>query len=187
MNDSLFNQLKKNFPIPQGTKKEPYLILFDAYTGMGKSTVSKVIAQKDNSLIINNDEIRSFINDYQDKTNIKSLFQKYRLEEALKNHNSCILDSCFCHNYHQKLSYYQSLGYKYYIIRLECSSSTIKKRLASRHQNEPTSTTYQDYLWMVNNVPRVPDELITFTINTEQDLEPQIGTFLTKFNLKEDI
>ena len=45
----------KDFPIPKGNKDNPYIILFDAYTGMGKSTVAKVIAKKDTSVILNND------------------------------------------------------------------------------------------------------------------------------------
>ena len=42
---------------------------------------------------------------------------------------------------------------------------------------------YEDYLWMVNNVERVPMELIDFIINTESDIEKQVLDFLTKYNL----
>lgn len=48
-----------DFPILKGNKKEPYLILFDAYTGQGKSYVSKIISKLDHSIILNNDEVRN--------------------------------------------------------------------------------------------------------------------------------
>lgn len=74
------NKFIKDFPIPRGNKDNPYIILFDGYTGMGKSTVAKVIAKKDNSVILNNDQVRDWLNDYHDSTNLKSDLQKYRLE-----------------------------------------------------------------------------------------------------------
>ena len=96
----------KDFPVPKGNKDNPYIILFDAYTGIGKSTVAKVIAKKDNSVILNNDQVRDWLNDYHDSTNLKSDLQKYRLE-LLLNNNSCIFDSCFCHNWKEKIKYYK--------------------------------------------------------------------------------
>lgn len=181
----ILNGFIKKFPIPKGDKKEPYIILFDAYTGMGKSTVSKSISNLDNSIIINNDEIRHFLNDYQDETNLKTILQKYRLEELLKNNNSCILDSCFCHNYKNKLEYYKSIGIKYYIIKLECSNETIKKRLKKRIYNDDNYSiaNYDDYLWMKNSVERVPIELVDFIINTEEDIDAQVTEFLNKYKL----
>lgn len=187
MDETLFLKLQEQFPISQGTKKNSYLILFDAYTGMGKSTVSKCLAHYDHSIILNNDEIRAFLNDYKDQTNYKDIFQHYRLEQLLRHNNSCIMDSCLSHNYQQKLAYYDSLGYKYYIIRLECKEETIKKRLQERSQSYPNSANYEDYLWMKNNVSKVPDNLISYTINTEEELDPQIQAFLQKYNLKENL
>lgn len=40
---------------------------------MGKSTVSKLIQKYDNSVIINNDEIRNWLNDYSDETYSKTI------------------------------------------------------------------------------------------------------------------
>ena len=91
-----------DFPIIGKRKTNKYIILFDAYTGMGKSTVSKIIQKYDNSIIINNDEIRNWLNDYSDNTNSKTELQKYRLELLLNNNISCISDSCFSHNWIEK-------------------------------------------------------------------------------------
>ena len=176
----------KDFPIPKGNKSNPYIILFDGYTGMGKSTVAKVIAKKDNSVILNNDQVRDWLNDYHDSTNLKSDLQKYRLELLLKNNNSCIFDSCFCHNWKENIKYYNKLGYKYYIIRLECSELIVKERLSSRVKDDTNYSiaNFNDYLWMKENVPRVDDNLVDYTINTETNIEEQVDDFINQYNLK---
>lgn len=177
----------EDFRIPVGTKNKPYIILLDGYTGMGKTTVAKAIAKIDNSIILNNDEIRHWLNDYQDKTNIKEKLQKYRLELLLKNNNSCIYDSCFCHNWKDKIKYYDKLGYEYYIIRLVCSDEVIKERLSKRTVNKDNYSiaTYNDYLWMKENVSHVDDEKISYIINTEENIEDQVKEFILKYSLLE--
>lgn len=175
----------KEFPIHKGKKEKPYIILLDGYTGMGKTTVSKELAKQDNSIILNNDEVRAFLNDYKDTTNLKDELQKYRLKRLLLNKNSCICDSCLCHNYEDKLEYYKSLGYPYYIIRLECSEEVVKERLEKRVVNKDNASiaTFNNYLWMKENVKRVPLELIDFTINTEEDIKLQVKEFISKYRL----
>ena len=175
----------EKFPIKKGNKKNPYIILFDAYTGQGKSYVSKIISKIDNSVILNNDEVRKFINDYDDTTDLKDRLQRYRLELLLKNNNSCIMDSCFCHNYLEKLKYYDTLGYKYYIIRLKCSDDTVKERLNKRI-NDYSNATYDDYLWMKSNVSHVDNNLIDYTIDTEKDIEEQVKKFLNNIEVLND-
>lgn len=176
MNNELLEKFKEKFPIPKGNSKNPYLILFDAYTGMGKSTVARLLNKYLDVIILNNDEVRHFLNDYKDQSNLKDSFQKYRLEELLKNNNNCIHDSCFCHNYKTKLEYYKQLGCKYYIIRLECSDKTVEERLSKRTLDGTNYSVadYSGYLWMKENVQRVPLNLVDFTINVEKELEPQI-------------
>ena len=174
----------KEFPIFKGQKEKPYIILLDGYTGMGKTTVSKELAKQDNSIILNNDEVRAFLNDYKDTTNLKDELQKYRLKRLLLNKNSCICDSCLCHNYQEKLEYYKKLGYPYYIIRLDCSEEVVKERLEKRVVNKDNASiaTFNNYLWMKENVKRVPLELIDFTINTEEDIKSQVKEFLNKIH-----
>lgn len=175
----------KEFPIHKGKKEKPYIILLDGYTGMGKTTVSKELAKQDNSIILNNDEVRAFLNDYKDTTNLKDELQKYRLKRLLLNKNSCICDSCLCHNYEEKLEYYKKLGYPCYIIRLDCSEEVVKERLEKRVVNKDNASiaTFNNYLWMKENVKRVPLELIDFTINTEEDIKLQVKEFISKYRL----
>lgn len=174
-----------DFPISVGNKKEPYIILFDAFTGQGKSYVSKIIANNDKSIILNNDEVRNWLNDYSDKNNLRNELQLYRLELLLKNKNSCIIDSCFCHNWKDKKAYYDRLGYKYYIIRLECSDEVVKKRLQARVKGNDnySEANYNDYLWMKSNVSRVDDNLIDYVIDTEKDVLAQVKDFLNKYKI----
>ena len=148
---------------------------------MGKSTVALEIAKYEDVVILNNDEVRYFLNDYDDEKGLKDKLQKYRLEELLKNNNNCICDSCFCHNYESKLEYYDQLGYKYYIVRLECSSEVVKERLKKRTLDgvNYSLADYDGYLWMKNNVGRVPLDLVDFTINTEIELGPQVKDLIT--------
>ena len=176
----------KDFPIPKGNKENPYIILFDGYTGTGKSTVAKMISKKDNSVILNNDQVRDWLKDYNDSTSLKEELQKYRLELLLKNNNSCIYDSCFCHNWKEKIKYYNKLGYKYYIIRLECSELIVKERLSSRVKDSTnySMANFKDYLWMKKNVSHVDDELVDCIINTEKNIEEQVDNFINKFNLE---
>lgn len=185
--DILLNFLEQ-FPILKGNAQKPCIIFFDGYTGMGKTTVAKCIQKHYPAVILNNDEVRNFLHDYQDKTSLKDFLQKYRLEKLLQNHNHCIYDSCFCHNYEEKLSYAKKLGYSFYIVRLECSEKVIKERLEKRKVTKDnfSISTFNDYLWMKNHVKRVPLELIDFTIYTDQDLEPQIVQFVKEILEKEN-
>ena len=178
----------EQFPTLKGNAQKPCIIFFDGYTGMGKTTVAKCIQKHYPAVILNNDEVRNFLHDYQDKTSLKDFLQKYRLEKLLQNHNHCIYDSCFCHNYEEKLSYAKKLGYSFYIVRLECSEKVIKKRLEKRKVTKDnfSISTFNDYLWMKNHVKRVPLELIDFTIYTDQDLEPQIVQFVKEILEKEN-
>ena len=103
LKEKLMRKFLLKFPITEGNKINPYVILIDGYTGMGKSTVAKCISKFDGSIILNNDEVRYFLNDY--KNNNYKLLQEYRLEKLLENNNSCIIDSCLCHNYESKLEF----------------------------------------------------------------------------------
>ena len=187
INTKLITKFIKSFPIYQGKKENPYIILLDGYTGMGKTTVAKAIAKQDNSIILNNDEVRMFLNDYQDTTNLKNRLQKYRLERLLLNKNSCICDSCLAHNYQEKIKYYKKLGYPYYIIRLECTEEIVKERLEKRTVTKDNASiaTFNDYLWMKENTKRVPVELIDFTINTAEDIDSQITEIVNKLKNKQ--
>ena len=53
--------------------------------------------------------------------------------------------------------------------RIECSELIVKERLSSRVKvgTNYSIASFNDYLWMKENVPHVDDNLVDFTINTE--------------------
>lgn len=174
----------KDFPITKGNKSNPYIILFDAYIGQGKSYVSRLISKYDNSIILNNDEVRSWLNNPDDESELYRL-QLYRLNELLKAGNSCILDSCSCIRWNEKKEYLDKLGYKYYVIRLICKDNTVKERLSKRVNdlNNYSNATYDDYSKMKMNIKSIDDDLIDYVIDTEKNVEEEIKKFLIKNNL----
>ena len=178
--EEILKDFLKEFPITEGKAKRPHIILLDGYTGMGKTTVAKCIQKYHPAVILSNDEVRYFLNDYQDRSDLKNFLQRYRLEKLLENHNHCIYDSCFCNHYKEKIKYFNKLGYPYYIIRIECPKEIVEERLKHRTvtKDNYSIATFDDYLWMKENVQRAPMELIAFTIDTSQEIEPQVLKFV---------
>ena len=185
MTENIIEKFMKDFPIIGEKKEKPYVILFDAKTGMGKSTVARIIAKYDNSVILNNDEIRKWLKDNKFDSTLKDELQNLRLERLLENNVSCIHDSCFCHNWEKKKKYYDDRNIKYYIIRITCSEEIVKERLKNRTVDgiNFSTATFNDYLWMKENVSSVPDEYINYTINTEKEIDTQVLDFLKQNNL----
>lgn len=62
----------------------------------------------------------------------------------------------------------------------------VKERLSSRVKDGTNYSiaSFNDYLWMKENVSHIDDNLINFTINTETNIEEQVDDFLNHFNLK---
>lgn len=176
MTDELVESFFNKFPIPKGCAKEPYVIVFDAYSGMGKSTVSRELTKYIDAVILNNDEVRCFLNDLNDTTDLKNRLQRMRLESLLKNHNNCILDNCFSHQYERKLQILKDLKCRYFTVRLECDEAIIKERMDKRTIDgiNFSGADYQHHLRMIKTIKRVPDELIDYTIYTDQELDEQI-------------
>ena len=59
------------------------------------------------------------------------------------------------------------------MIRVKCSELIVKERLSSRVKDGANYSiaSFNDYLWMKENVPHVDDNLVDFTINTEKKLK----------------
>lgn len=72
------------------------------------------------------------------------------------------------------------------MIRVKCSELIVEERLSSRVKDGTNYSiaSFNDYLWMKENVPHIDDNLIDFTINTETNIEEQVDDFLNHFNLK---
>lgn len=98
------------------------------------------------------------------------------------NNNSCLLDSCSTKNWDYKKRYIDSLGYKYYIVRLVCDEDIIKERLDKRTLDgvNYSLAKYEEYFDLKNKCPHIDDSLIDYTIDTGKEIEPQVIEFLNK-------
>lgn len=180
MDQNIKREFLNEFPIPVGKSLKPFIILFDAYSGMGKSTVSRKIAEYEDVVILNNDQVRRFINDIHDTTDLKNELQEMRLRLLFENNNNCVWDASFSHNYKDKLKLLKEIGYQLFIVRLICDEEIIKKRVDERVLDGVNFSLapFSNYLWMKENIPLVPDNLIDFVIYTDQDIDSQVKAFI---------
>ena len=57
----IINYFLENNPIIKGSAKRPYIILFDGISGTGKSTIARIISEKLDVVVLNNDKVRQFL------------------------------------------------------------------------------------------------------------------------------
>lgn len=174
------------FPVSNGDKTKPYLILFDAYIGYGKSYIAKRIAELDSSVVVCNNEVRCLFNDYgDDNDQLWRPLVEQRLKDLLAAGNSVIVDECLPINYERKLEKYRSLGYPIYVIRINIDEDTLRERLKARQFNPPEQYSVINYndamrIRANNGSKRLPDELINFTIDASKPVEPQVKNFVNE-------
>jgi len=198
-NDIMDIFLKQN-PIPKGKIKNPYLILIDGISGTGKSTVAKIISEKTDIVVLNNDKIRRFI--YQTSFNniieIEKLVKKiqyYRIEQVLKNGNNCLLDGNISSDFETKISILKQINYKFYIIKLIYDREIVMERVKNRKFDENTflingsetinysKGNIDTFLTMEKEKYSIPKEYIYFEIDTSKDIksiEKQIEKLIEK-------
>lgn len=180
-NDEINSIFAKYFLITKGSKRAPYIVLFDAMIGYGKSYVAKKLAELDGSIIISNNEVRYRLGDYADKYSDQwHELQKKRIKKLLTAGNSLIIDECLPINYQKKLDFYKGLGVPVYIIRLDCNKDVWAERVKTRKFNPPYEYSvidYNDAVAINAQYPaHVPDELIDYAINTTNsyDIDVQL-------------
>ena len=193
-------------PIKKGNVEKPFIVLFDAITGTGKSTISRMINNKIKIEIINNDKVRHFLSltgfagDFRDEQKIVKRINYYRLEENLKNKNNCLLDSDISNNFDFKISMINDLGYKYIIIRIIYDRDKVISRINGRVKDELVSdkinlsdtynysnATIEDFFRMEKEKNVLNDNIIYFEIDTScklEKVEKQVDLLIEK--LKRD-
>ena len=103
---SIQETFNKYFPVVEGNKEKPYLVLFDALIGYGKSYVARRLANIDGSIIICNNQVRYRLGDYGDQHAQEwHELQHQRIKALLTNGNSLIIDECLPINYQKKLDF----------------------------------------------------------------------------------
>lgn len=175
----------KYFPVVMGDKERPYLVLFDALIGYGKSYVARRLADIDGSIIICNNQVRYRLNDYDDQHAQEwHELQHQRIKALLANGNSLIIDECLPINYQKKLDFYGNLDVPIIVVRLNCDKDVWAQRLKVRRFDPPHEYSVIDYdaaIELNSRYPaHVPDELVDFTIDTTDNVDEQIDK-LAKF------
>lgn len=186
---SIQETFNKYFPVVEGNKEKPYLVLFDALIGYGKSYVARRLAELDGSVIVDNNQVRYRLNDYDDKLAEQwHELQNQRIKELLANGNSLIIDECLPINYQKKLDFYRGLGYPVFIVRLDCDKDVWAERLKRRRFNPPEEYSvinYDDAVELNSRYPaHVPDELVDFTIDTADNVDEQIDKLASSIALR---
>ena len=178
---SIQETFNKYFPVVEGNKEKPYLVLFDALIGYGKSYVARRLANIDGSIIICNNQVRYRLGDYGDQHAQEwHELQHQRIKALLTNGNSLIID--------EKLDFYRGLGYPVFIVRLDCDKDVWAERLKKRRFNPPEEYSvinYDDAVKLNSRHPaHVPDELVDFTIDTTDSVDEQIDKLANSIALR---
>ena len=186
---SIQETFNKYFPVVEGNKEKPYLVLFDALIGYGKSYVARRLANIDGSIIICNNQVRYRLGDYDDQHAQEwHELQHQRIKALLANDNSLIIDECLPINYQKKLDFYGSLGVPMIIVRLDCDKDVWAERLKKRRFNPPEEYSvinYDDAVELNSHHPaHIPDELVDFTIDTTDNVDEQIDKLANSIALR---
>ena len=186
---SIQETFNKYFLVVEGNKEKPYLVLFDALIGYGKSYVARRLANIDGSIIICNNQVRYRLGDYDDQHAQEwHELQHQRIKALLANDNSLIIDECLPINYQKKLDFYRGLGYPVFIVRLDCDKDVWAERLKRRRFNPPEEYSvinYDDAVELNSRYPaHVPDKLVDFTIDTTDNVDEQIDKLANSIALR---
>ena len=186
---SIQETFNKYFPVVEGNKEKPYLVLFDALIGYGKSYVARRLANIDGSIIICNNQVRYRLGDYGDQHAQEwHELQHQRIKALLTNGNSLIIDECLPINYQKKLDFYGNLGVPMIIVRLDCDKNVWAERLKKRRFNPPEEysvISYDDAVELNSRYSaHVPDKLVDFTIDTTDNVDEQTNKLVNSIALR---
>lgn len=207
--EEIFKTFLELNPIIKGDVRNPYLICLAGITGTGKSTIARMLSQKKNSVVLNNDKVRQFIyktsfsQHFEDIQRLVKKIQYYRIEQTLINGNNCLLDGDISNNFEVKKSKIEKFNYPYYIIKLNYDRDVVIKRIQRRKKYDEASSSFsgsetlnyssatvKDFLRMEKEKYDVPNEYIFFEIDMTGDfesVEKQVDELVKKLNSLEQI
>lgn len=196
--NELFNKVIEDIPIT--SNHQVYGITFFAPPGAGKSTVARILSEKTGLYITANDKIRRIaesegIDPNENRQMIEQLAND-RTVYMLKNHTSMIIDANMQFFWQSAQNNFNNHNAKLYFVKIECSEETILNRIEERAKRFNTNTEnysravaedYYKYKDKASKQP-IPEELVTFTINTDTTLdkiEEQVAKFIELLNAKQ--
>ncbi|HHX32612.1 MAG TPA: AAA family ATPase [Mollicutes bacterium] len=201
----IINYFLENNPIIKGSAKRPYIILFDGISGTGKSTIARIISEKLDVVVLNNDKVRQFLSrtNYIKKSRYPLLasqklvkkIQYYRIKESIKNNNICVLDGNVINGFEDYIKFFKRNNIKYYIVKIKYNRRKVIKRLYKRKFDPKTffingsetinysEANIMSFIYMEKNKRELPSEEIYFRIDTSKsyrDIEKKVLELINK-------
>lgn len=201
----IINYFLENNPIIKGSVKRPYIILFDGISGTGKSTIARIISEKLDVVVLNNDKVRQFLSrtNYIKKSRYPLLasqklvkkIQYYRIKESIKNNNICVLDGNVINGFEDYIKFFKRNNIKYYIVKIKYNRRKVIKRLYKRKFDPKTffingsetinysEANIMSFIYMEKNKRELPSEEIYFRIDTSKsyrDIEKKVLELINK-------
>ncbi len=193
--NKLFKEFSKSIPNIKNKSNQLFTIRFIGLNATGKSTVAKILSEKLNLYIASNDIIRRFLNsqgifgDYPNQDLVRKMAG--RLSPYLYNHKiSHIYDADHISFYKYAKGIATKHGSKFYLVHITCPESVVIKRLKKRKftSADLSRADYNEYLKRkeLHRKLGVPKGIF-MTIDTSQDLSPQIDLLIRKLKQEQVI
>ncbi len=182
MNEELFEKIFsehketiKYFDVPNSTK---LVIAFSGVPGSGKTTLAKILEEKFKGIRINNDLIRNIIRKEAEITELIQIqkllveYAKFMRPRLVKSLNKLIiLDWNINRSYDLISNYYESRGYKLFIIKMDISKEVIVKRIKERNSENPDPFLERLDEWIKDSVSFASKRNADFIIKEDNEEE----------------
>lgn len=194
-----YNQLLETIisEIPIKKDCKVYGITFIAPPGIGKTTISRMLADKLGIYITANDKIRRKLEDFnidpEKESKLVNQLAEDRTIYMLKNNTSMIIDANMRFFYETAMANFNKYDAKLYFLKLECNEEEILRRIDERstkfgldkeNYSRAGREAYYKYKEKLQN-SHFPEELVFFTIDMEKNVEAQVEQFIEL--LKKDL
>ena len=133
---------KKLFPtlVNKNKSSKKFIITFFGVPGSGKTTLSKDISKKYDSIIINNDKIREIIimeklvSNEEEKENLLQEYNKYLLKNFPFKNKRIVLDKSMDRRYLEFKEIFDEERFPYFLIRINSSEKKALQRISKREE-----------------------------------------------------
>ena len=133
---------KKLFPtlVNKNKSSKKFIITFFGVPGSGKTTLSKDISKKYDSIIINNDKIREIIimeklvSNEEEKENLLQEYNKYLLKNFPFKNKRIVLDKSMDRRYLEFKKIFEEEKLPYFLIRINSSEKIALQKISKREE-----------------------------------------------------
>lgn len=177
--------------------KKLFAIGFIGVTGVGKSYVAQALAHKTGLLISRNDSVRRFLNekgiDQVESGEPNFPIMQYIAENVsvfLYEHKlSHVLDQDMIKFYDKAINIAKEHNADFLLVKLTCPEEVILKRLTDRKLEIDKNVSPNDSIAgieeyekrkILHETTKIPEDLIFFTIATNEDIDSQVSALVSK-------